>query len=113
MALISESYGPCNITYYCSNRKHNPNCTSPLKEECFAKNPELRLSNSQNNKRKTVHNQNASAHISTDKALITCRASLPRNMESIVDCGAMHHMFNPKACFSTFEQTPPLEVIKI
>ncbi|MBW0519782.1 hypothetical protein O181_059497 [Austropuccinia psidii MF-1] len=31
-------------------------------------------------------------------------------MEFIVNCGATHHMFNPKSCFSTLEQTPPLEV---
>ncbi|MBW0534634.1 hypothetical protein O181_074349 [Austropuccinia psidii MF-1] len=32
-ALVSESAGPYKITYYCSNGKHNPNCTSHTKEE--------------------------------------------------------------------------------
>ncbi|MBW0470842.1 hypothetical protein O181_010557 [Austropuccinia psidii MF-1] len=36
-ALVSESAGPYKVTYYCSNGKHNPNCTSHTKEECFAK----------------------------------------------------------------------------
>ncbi|MBW0496564.1 hypothetical protein O181_036279 [Austropuccinia psidii MF-1] len=89
MALISQSSGTYKITYYCSSWKHNPNFTSHSKEECFAKHPELRPLNSQNNKRKTGYNHNASAHISTAQALITCRVSLLNNMEFIVDCGAM------------------------
>ncbi|MBW0548334.1 hypothetical protein O181_088049 [Austropuccinia psidii MF-1] len=93
-----------------SKTQHNPNCTSHSKEECFAKHPELRPLNRQNNKRKAGYNQNASAHISTAQALITRRASLLNSMEFIVDCGAMHHMFNSKSCFSTLEQTPHLEV---
>ncbi|MBW0536312.1 hypothetical protein O181_076027 [Austropuccinia psidii MF-1] len=31
-------------------------------------------------------------------------------MEFIVDCGATHHMFNSKSCFSTLEQKSPLKV---
>ncbi|MBW0507746.1 hypothetical protein O181_047461 [Austropuccinia psidii MF-1] len=31
-------------------------------------------------------------------------------MEFIVDCGAMHHMFNSNSCFSTLDQTSPLKV---
>ncbi|MBW0586499.1 hypothetical protein O181_126214 [Austropuccinia psidii MF-1] len=72
-ALVSESAGPYNITYYCSNGKHNPNCTSHTKEECFAKHPELRPPYCRNNKRKNTFNQNASTHISTAQALVTCR----------------------------------------
>ncbi|MBW0502229.1 hypothetical protein O181_041944 [Austropuccinia psidii MF-1] len=41
-ALVSELAGLYKITYYCSNGKHNPNCKSHTKEECFAKHPELR-----------------------------------------------------------------------
>ncbi|MBW0463235.1 hypothetical protein O181_002950 [Austropuccinia psidii MF-1] len=40
-AHLSESSGPYKMTYYCANRKHNPNCTNHTKEECFAKNPHL------------------------------------------------------------------------
>ncbi|MBW0536664.1 hypothetical protein O181_076379 [Austropuccinia psidii MF-1] len=90
--LIAESSGPYKITYYCSNGKHNPNCTSHSKEECFSEHPELRPPNRRNIKRKTGYNQNASAHISTAQALITRRASLLNNMEFIVDCGATHHI---------------------
>ncbi|MBW0519780.1 hypothetical protein O181_059495 [Austropuccinia psidii MF-1] len=51
-ALIAESSGSYNITYYCLNGKHNPNCTSHSKEEFSANHPELRPPNCQNNKRK-------------------------------------------------------------
>ncbi|MBW0536314.1 hypothetical protein O181_076029 [Austropuccinia psidii MF-1] len=44
-ALVSESAGPYKSTYYCSNGKHNPNCTLHTKEICFAEHPELRPSN--------------------------------------------------------------------
>ncbi|MBW0518196.1 hypothetical protein O181_057911 [Austropuccinia psidii MF-1] len=109
-ALVSESAGPYKITYYCSNGKHNPNCTSYTKEECFAKHPELRPPYCQNNKRKNTFNQNASTHILTAQALVTCRETPLSEMDFIVDCGAMHHMFNSISCFSTLGQTLPLKV---
>ncbi|MBW0583594.1 hypothetical protein O181_123309, partial [Austropuccinia psidii MF-1] len=88
IALVSESAGPYKITYYCSNGKHNPNCTSHTKEECFAEHPELRPPNHRNNKRKNGYDQNASAHVSTAQALVTRKDSPVSEMEFIVDCGA-------------------------
>ncbi|MBW0482729.1 hypothetical protein O181_022444 [Austropuccinia psidii MF-1] len=64
--LISESAHPYNIIYFCLNGKHNPMFTTHSKDQCYAKNPHLRLPR-RNKKRK---NQ-ASAHLLTSQALIT------------------------------------------
>ncbi|MBW0534635.1 hypothetical protein O181_074350 [Austropuccinia psidii MF-1] len=60
--------------------------------------------------RKNGLNQDASAHRLTAQALVTCRETPLNEMELIVDCGATHHMFNSRSCFSTLEQTSPLKV---
>ncbi|MBW0538011.1 hypothetical protein O181_077726 [Austropuccinia psidii MF-1] len=40
--LVSESVHPYRIMHSCANGKHNPNCTTHSKKECFAENPHLR-----------------------------------------------------------------------
>ncbi|MBW0491793.1 hypothetical protein O181_031508, partial [Austropuccinia psidii MF-1] len=104
-ALLSESAHPYKITYFCSNGKHNPMCTTHSKNECYAKNPHLRPPR-RNNKRK---NQ-ASAHLSTAQALITRNQLEINSQELIIDCGATHHMFNSPRYFTSFTQTPKINV---
>ncbi|MBW0463876.1 hypothetical protein O181_003591 [Austropuccinia psidii MF-1] len=87
--------------HYCANGKHNPNCTTHSKEECFAENPHLRP-------RRANNNQDASAHLSMAQALVTGITS--RQEELIIDCGATHHMFNYEAFFSSINKTPPMNV---
>ncbi|MBW0473076.1 hypothetical protein O181_012791 [Austropuccinia psidii MF-1] len=43
--LVSESAHLYKSTYYCTNGKHNPMCTTHTKESCFAENPHLRPAN--------------------------------------------------------------------
>ncbi|MBW0534400.1 hypothetical protein O181_074115 [Austropuccinia psidii MF-1] len=104
-ALISESAHPYKITYFCSNGKHNPMCTTHSKDQCYAENPHLRPPR-RNNKRK---NQ-ASAHLSTAQALITGNQDFIKPQELIIDCGATHHMFNSLRCFTSFTKTPEISV---
>ncbi|MBW0535429.1 hypothetical protein O181_075144, partial [Austropuccinia psidii MF-1] len=105
-ALVSESVHPYRILHYCANGKHNPNCTTHSKEECFAENPHLRPRCT--NKKRAINNRDASAHLSTAQALVTGTTS--RQEELIIDCGAMHHMFNSEAFFSSINKTPPMNV---
>ncbi|MBW0537117.1 hypothetical protein O181_076832 [Austropuccinia psidii MF-1] len=104
-ALLSESAHPYKITYFYSNRKHNPMCTTHSKNECYAENPHLRPPR-RNNKGK---NQ-ASAHLSTAQALITRNQLEINSQELIVDCGATHHMFNSPRYFTSFTQTPEINI---
>ncbi|MBW0534108.1 hypothetical protein O181_073823 [Austropuccinia psidii MF-1] len=108
-ALVSESSHPYKITYYCTNGKHNPMCTTHTKETCYAENPHLRPTH-RNNKRKTRPYQNPSAHLSTAQVLITGERSNENPEELIIDCGATHHMFNSKHLFSSFVETVPIGV---
>ncbi|MBW0466267.1 hypothetical protein O181_005982 [Austropuccinia psidii MF-1] len=104
-ALVSESAHPYKITYFCSNGKHNPMCTTHSKNECYAENPHLRPPR-RNNKRK---NQ-ALAHLSTAQALITRNKLEINSQELIIDCGATHHMFNSPRYFTSFTQTPEIKI---
>ncbi|MBW0533961.1 hypothetical protein O181_073676 [Austropuccinia psidii MF-1] len=79
--------------------------TTHSKNECYAKNPHLRPP-WQNNKRK---NQ-ASAHLSTAQALITRNQLDINSQELIVDCGATHHMINSPRYFTSFTQTPEINI---
>ncbi|MBW0535648.1 hypothetical protein O181_075363 [Austropuccinia psidii MF-1] len=69
-ALVSESAHPYKITYYCTNGKHNPMCTTHTKESCFAENPHLRPPY-RSNKRKNRPYQSPTAHLSTAQVLMT------------------------------------------
>ncbi|MBW0461205.1 hypothetical protein O181_000920 [Austropuccinia psidii MF-1] len=111
-ALVSESAHPYKITYYCTNGKHNPMCTTHTKETCFAENPHLRPTH-RNNKRKTRSYQNPSAHLSTAQVLITGERSKENPEELIIDCGATHHMFNSRHLFSSLVETPPMGLDEI
>ncbi|MBW0511442.1 hypothetical protein O181_051157 [Austropuccinia psidii MF-1] len=102
-ALVSESTHPYKITYYCTNGKHNPMCTTHTKETCLAKNPHC-------NKRKTRSYQNPSTHLSTAQVLITGERINENPEELIINCGATHHMFNSKHLFSYLVETPPIGV---
>ncbi|MBW0536449.1 hypothetical protein O181_076164 [Austropuccinia psidii MF-1] len=89
-----------------ANGKHNPNCTTHSKEECFAENPHLRPRRT--NKKRAINNRDASAHLSTAQALVTGTTS--RQEELVIDCGATHHMFNSAAFFLSINKTPPMNV---
>ncbi|MBW0478722.1 hypothetical protein O181_018437 [Austropuccinia psidii MF-1] len=104
-ALISESAHPYKITYFCSNGKHNPMCTTHSKDQCYSENPHLRPP-CQNIKRK---NQ-ASAHLSTAPALSTGNQVLVKPQELIINFGATHHMFNSLKYFTYFIKTPEISV---
>ncbi|MBW0585388.1 hypothetical protein O181_125103 [Austropuccinia psidii MF-1] len=101
----SSSAHPYKITHYCANGKHNPNCTSHSKEQCFSKNPNLRLAR-RNNCRRFPSNIPPSAHISSAQAsaLITGSPDLISSIKFIIDCGATHHMFNSRTLFSTLNR---------
>ncbi|MBW0524599.1 hypothetical protein O181_064314 [Austropuccinia psidii MF-1] len=101
----SSSAHPYKITHYCANGKHNPNCTSHSKEQCFSKNPNLRLAR-RKNCRRFPSNILPSAHISSAQAsaLITGSLDLISSIKFIVDCGATHHMFNSRTLFSTLNR---------
>ncbi|MBW0536378.1 hypothetical protein O181_076093 [Austropuccinia psidii MF-1] len=109
LALVSESAHPYKITYFCTNGKHNPMCTTHTKEACFAENPHLRPTH-RANKRKTRSYQNPSAHLSTAQVLVTGEISSEKPEELIIDCGATHHMFNSRSLFSSFVETSPMAV---
>ncbi|MBW0498769.1 hypothetical protein O181_038484 [Austropuccinia psidii MF-1] len=109
LALVSESAHPYKITYFCTNSKHNPMCTTHTKEACFAENPHLRPTHHVN-KRKTRSYQNQSAHLSTAQALITREIFDERPGELIIDCGTTQHMFNSRSLFLSFVETPPMAV---
>ncbi|MBW0536053.1 hypothetical protein O181_075768, partial [Austropuccinia psidii MF-1] len=95
LALVSESAHPYKITYFCTNGKHNPMCTTHTKEACFAENPHLRPTQ-RANKRKTRSYQNPTAHLSTTQVLVTGEISSEKPEELIIDCGSTHHMFNSR-----------------
>ncbi|MBW0471261.1 hypothetical protein O181_010976 [Austropuccinia psidii MF-1] len=105
-ALVSESVHPYRVMHYCANGKHNPNCTTHSKEECFAENPHLRPRRA--NKKRANNNRDASAHLSTAQALVTGITS--RQEELIIDFGATHHIFNSEAFFSSISKTSPMNV---
>ncbi|MBW0530994.1 hypothetical protein O181_070709 [Austropuccinia psidii MF-1] len=100
-ALITEYDKPHKIIFYCSQGKHNRQCTTHKKEECWEENPHLRPTQ-QGKKRKNK----PKAHLSIVQALETIRGSIkPMSNWVIVDCGATHHMFNsPKFFSNSFEE---------
>ncbi|MBW0577084.1 hypothetical protein O181_116799 [Austropuccinia psidii MF-1] len=110
-SALTTTAHPYKITHYCANGKHNPNCTSHSKEQCFAKNPNLRPAR-RNNWRRFPSNIPPSAHISSAQAsaLITGSPDLLSSVKLIIDCGATHHMFNSKSLFSTLNKIPPLKI---
>ncbi|MBW0546682.1 hypothetical protein O181_086397 [Austropuccinia psidii MF-1] len=107
--LVSESAHPYKITYYCTNGKHNPMCTTHTKESCFAKNPHSRPPY-RLNKRKNRLYQSPMAHISTAQVLMTGKGIEIHPQELIIDCGTTHHMFNSRSLFSSFVETSPIGV---
>ncbi|MBW0535336.1 hypothetical protein O181_075051 [Austropuccinia psidii MF-1] len=109
IALVSESAHPYKITYYCTNGKHNPMCTTHTKESCFAENPHLRPPY-RLNKRKNRPYQSPTAHLSTAQVLMTRKGIEILPQELIIDCGATHHMFNSRSLFSSFAETSPIGV---
>ncbi|MBW0548016.1 hypothetical protein O181_087731 [Austropuccinia psidii MF-1] len=109
IALVSESAHPYKITYYCTNGKHNPMCTTHTKESCFAENPHLRPPY-RSNKRKNRPYQSPTAHLSTAQVLMTGKGIATHSQELIIDCGATHHMFNSRTLFSSFVETSPIGV---
>ncbi|MBW0465783.1 hypothetical protein O181_005498 [Austropuccinia psidii MF-1] len=110
-SALTTSAHPYKITHYCAKSKHNPNCTSHSKEQCFTKNPNLRLER-RNNCRRFPSNIPPSAHISSAQAsaLITGSPDLISSIKLIIDCGATHHTFNSKTLFSTLNKIPPLRI---
>ncbi|MBW0489913.1 hypothetical protein O181_029628 [Austropuccinia psidii MF-1] len=95
-ALFSASNEQFNKVYYCSNGRHDQQCTTHQKEEFWAENPHLRPSRREK-KRKFF---NPSAHLSVATALITSSLSQKENLNDlVVDCDATHHMFNNKDFF--------------
>ncbi|MBW0509711.1 hypothetical protein O181_049426 [Austropuccinia psidii MF-1] len=105
-SALTTTAHPYKITHYCANGKHNPNCTSHSKDQCFAENPNLRPA------RRFPSNIPPSAHISSAQAsaIITGSPDLLSSVKLIIDCGATHHMFNSKSLFSTLNTIPPLKI---
>ncbi|MBW0470028.1 hypothetical protein O181_009743 [Austropuccinia psidii MF-1] len=94
-ALITSFEEPHKIIFYCSNSKHNNRCTTHKKEDCWAENPQLRLSRQE----KKCKN-NARTHLSIAQALTTIGGPMsPMCNQVIIDCGATHHMFNSPEFF--------------
>ncbi|MBW0515771.1 hypothetical protein O181_055486 [Austropuccinia psidii MF-1] len=85
---LSESSGPYKSTYYCTNRKHNPNCTNLTKGEHCSKHPHI-LPPCQDNKRKYGPNRSLA-----DQAFITSNNLASSSQFLITYFGATHHMFN-------------------
>ncbi|MBW0471585.1 hypothetical protein O181_011300 [Austropuccinia psidii MF-1] len=110
-SALATSGHPYKITHYCANVKHNPNCASHSKEQCFAENPNLRLER-RSNRRQYPSSILPSAHISPAQAsaLITGNSDAFSVIKLIIECGAMHHMFHSKAWFSTLNNIPPLRI---
>ncbi|MBW0536480.1 hypothetical protein O181_076195 [Austropuccinia psidii MF-1] len=108
-ALVSESAHPYKITYYCTNGKHNPMCTTHTKESCFAENAHLRPPY-QLNESKNRPYQSPTAHLSTAQVLMSGKGIEILPQELIIDCGATHHMFNSRSLFSSFAETSPIGV---
>ncbi|MBW0575703.1 hypothetical protein O181_115418, partial [Austropuccinia psidii MF-1] len=110
-SALATSAHPYKITHYCANGKHNPNCTSHSKEQCFAENPNLRPAR-RGNQRQYPSNIPPSAHISSAQALalITGNFNTTSVVKLIIDCGATHHMFNSKALFSSLNSLTPLRI---
>ncbi|MBW0544444.1 hypothetical protein O181_084159 [Austropuccinia psidii MF-1] len=89
-SALATSANPYKITHSCANSKHNPNCTSHSKEQCFAEKPNLRLERI-SNQRRYPSNIPPSAQ---ESALITGNSDTFSVIKLIIDCGATHHMFN-------------------
>ncbi|MBW0495265.1 hypothetical protein O181_034980 [Austropuccinia psidii MF-1] len=100
-ALLTEYDKPYKIIFYCSQGKHNKQCTTHKKEECWAENPHLRPSRQDKRKR-----NNPKAHLPIAQALATIGGSkVPMHNQVVVDCGATHHMLNsPKFFPNSFEK---------
>ncbi|MBW0557822.1 hypothetical protein O181_097537 [Austropuccinia psidii MF-1] len=84
-ALTTALNEPHKIIFYCANGQHNSRFTTHKKEECWAENPHLRPS----------QKDNPTAHLSVVQALMTVLEPIyPTTDQIVIDCGAMHHMFN-------------------
>ncbi|MBW0491303.1 hypothetical protein O181_031018 [Austropuccinia psidii MF-1] len=106
-ALVSTTNESFKIIHHCTNGKHNPKSTTHKKEECWAENPQLRP-NQKDNKQKKFQ---STAYFSTAKALVTSsRNSQSGPSQVILDCGATHHMFNSKTCFTLLRNTSPFSI---
>ncbi|MBW0476086.1 hypothetical protein O181_015801 [Austropuccinia psidii MF-1] len=110
-SALTTSAHPYKITHYCANGKHNPNCTSHSKDQCFSKNPKLRLER-RKNQRRFPSNIPPLAHISSAQAsfLVTGSSNSLSSIKLIIDCGATHQIFNTKTLFSTLDNIPPLRI---
>ncbi|MBW0480527.1 hypothetical protein O181_020242 [Austropuccinia psidii MF-1] len=94
-ALLTEYNKPHKIIFYCSQGKHNKQCTTHKKEECWAENPHLRPSCQDKWKR-----NNPKAHLTIAQALATTGGlKAPMHNQVVVDCGATHNMFNSPKLF--------------
>ncbi|MBW0472310.1 hypothetical protein O181_012025 [Austropuccinia psidii MF-1] len=95
-ALFYASNEQFNKVYYFSSGRHNQQCTTHCKEECWAENLHLRPSR----KERKQKYFNPSAHLSVASALITSSLSPKENLNDlVVDWSATHHMFNNKDFF--------------
>ncbi|MBW0537707.1 hypothetical protein O181_077422 [Austropuccinia psidii MF-1] len=107
-ALFSASNEPFKKVYYCSNGRHNQQCITHPKEECWAENPHLRPTR----KEKKQKYYNASTQLSIASALITSPKSSNRSSNDlVVDCGATHHMFNNKAFFVSLSNSENISIV--
>ncbi|MBW0471577.1 hypothetical protein O181_011292 [Austropuccinia psidii MF-1] len=106
-ALVSSTNESFKIIHYCTNGKHNPKRMTHKKEECWAENPQLRP-NQQDNKREKFQ---STAYFLTAKALITSSSNTQSgSIQVILDCGAMHHMFNSKTFLISLRNSSPFSV---
>ncbi|MBW0519560.1 hypothetical protein O181_059275 [Austropuccinia psidii MF-1] len=99
-ALSSESTHPYKTLYYCTNGKQSAMCTSHTKQECFVENPHLRPPR-RKNRQQAQRNRNVSAHLSTAQTLVTGNSPSTSSSDLIIDCGAMHHIFNSEESISS------------
>ncbi|MBW0466001.1 hypothetical protein O181_005716 [Austropuccinia psidii MF-1] len=100
-ALITEYDKPRKIVFYFSQGKHNIQCTTHKKEECWSETPHLRPLR-QEKKQKN----NPKSHLSIAQALAPIGGLIiPMRNQVIGECGATHHMFNsPKFFPNSFEE---------
>ncbi|MBW0467473.1 hypothetical protein O181_007188 [Austropuccinia psidii MF-1] len=106
-ALVSSGVEPHKIIYYCATGKHNKECSTHRKEDCWTKNPHLRPPR----REKKRQNFNPTAHFTTAQALIThLHQQKPKNQHLVIDCGATHHIFNDLKPFTSSLKTTNIHV---
>ncbi|MBW0503152.1 hypothetical protein O181_042867 [Austropuccinia psidii MF-1] len=99
-ALLTDSSSyPYKQTDVCRDGKNNPKNTTHTPKNCWAEHPELLPPPRNRKKRKS---NDPETHQTGLQTLLTNKELSGSSPSSkVIDCGATHHMFHNKNCFTT------------